>query len=129
MKILEELAPEWTRVLRHTYVQGRDGKRYKVITFQLYDRQPPPEFPNWEVNVEETDERGKRRVLIQPVLKRFFDRKLALDFHDKLLESFDEFLRLPEPKEEHKPAPKAAQAAQAAQAAPAAPDAPAAPAH
>jgi len=111
VKILEELKPEWERVLRHTYVQGRDGKHYKVLTVQLYDKQPPPEFPNWEVNVEETDDRGKRRVLVQPVLKRFFDKKLALDFHGKLLETFDDFLHLVEPKkEEHKPAAKAAEA-------------------
>ncbi len=110
MKLIEELAPSWERVLRHTYVEGRDGNRYKIITFQLYGPQPPPEFPNWEVNVEQTDERGARRVLVQPVLKRFFDKKLALDFHGKLLENFDTFLHLPEPKkEEHKPA-KAAEA-------------------
>ncbi len=107
MKLIEELSPSWVRVLRHTYVQGRDGNHYKIITFQLYESQPPAEFPNWEVNVEQTDERGARRVLVQPVLKRFFDKKLALDFHSKLLEGFDEFLHLPEPKEEHKPAAKA----------------------
>lgn len=102
-KILEEGKPEWERVLRHTFVQGRDGKHYKVITFQLYDMAPPPEFPNWEVNVEETNDRGKRTVLVQPLLKRFFDRQVALDFHQKLLDSFDDTLKLQEPKE-HKPA-------------------------
>ncbi|MBI2932059.1 MAG: hypothetical protein HYY16_10455 [Planctomycetes bacterium] len=103
VRIIEELTPEWQRVLRHTFVQGRDGKHYKIITFQLYEKTPPPEFPNWEVNVEEVDERGKRRVLVQPVLKRFFDKKFALDFHQRLLDGFDEALHLPEPKkEEHK---------------------------
>lgn len=103
VKILEELPASWERVLRHTLVQGRDGNHYKVISFQLYDKTPPPEFPNWEVNVEQVDERGQRRVLVQPVLKRFFDKKLALDFHAKLLENFDDFLHLVEPKkEEHK---------------------------
>ena len=105
MKIVEELKPEFSRQLRHTWVLGRDGKNYKISTLQLYDMTPPPEFPNWEVNVEEVDGRGKRRVLIQPVLKRFFDKRLALDFHQKLLDEFDAFLKLPEPKEEHKPAP------------------------
>jgi hypothetical protein len=107
MRVIDEVKPEWDRVLRHTFVQGRDTRHYKVVTFQLYDKQPPPEFPNWEVNVEETDDRGRRRVLIQPVLKRFFDKKIALDFHTKLLETFDDFLHLVEPKkEEHKPAAK-----------------------
>ena len=107
MNIVEELKPEFGRQLRHTWVTGRDRKNYKILTLQLYDAPPPPEFPNWEVNVEETDERGKRRVLVQPVLKRFFDRKLALEFHQKLLETFDDFLKLVEPKEEHKPAASA----------------------
>ena len=104
MRIVEELKAEFARQLRHTWVEGRDKKNYKILTLQLYDVQPPSEFPNWEVNVEETDDRGKRRVLVQPLLKRFFDRKLALEFHQKLLETFDDFLKLPEPKEEHKPA-------------------------
>jgi len=111
VKILEELAPEWAEVLRHTFVQGRDGKHYKIITFRLYPTTPPPEFPNWEVNVEETDERGKRRVLVQPVLKRFFDQKVALDFHAKLMDGFDDYLHLAEPKEEHKPKAGEAKAA------------------
>jgi hypothetical protein len=103
MKLLEELAPEFDRQLKHTWVTGRDEKGYKVLTLQLYDRQPPPEFPNWEVSVVEVDERGKIRTLVQPLLKRFFDRKVALDFHQTLLETFDDFLKLPEPKkEEHK---------------------------
>jgi len=112
VRIIEECAPEWERVLRHTFVEGRDGKHYKVITFQLYERTPPPEFPNWEVNVEETNERGKRTVLVQPLVKRFFDRKVALDFHQRLLDGFDEILKLPEPKE-HKPKPAEAKPAEA----------------
>lgn len=107
MQIVEELKPEFALQLRHTWVVGRDKKHYKVQTIQLYDFTPPPEFPNWEVSVEEVDERGKRRVLVLPVLKRFFDRKLADDFHQHLIETFDEFLHLPEPKEEHKPGEKA----------------------
>lgn len=103
VQIIEECKAEWERVLRHTHVTGRDGKHYKVITFQLYDHTPAVEFPNWEVNVEETNERGKRTVLVQPLLKRFFDRQVALDFHQKLLETFDDALKLQEPKE-HKPA-------------------------
>lgn len=113
MEIREELKPEFDRQLRHTWVVGRDKKQYRILTLQLYDFTPPPEFPNWEVSVEETDERGKRRVLVQPVLKRYFDKRLALDFHQKLLETFDDFLKLPEPKEEHKPAAPAAGAAAA----------------
>jgi hypothetical protein len=98
MKVIEELKPEWEGVLRHTFVQGRDGNHYKVITIRLYGGSPAPEFPNWEVNVEETDERGKRRSLSQPVIKRFFDRGKALEFHAKLVETFDDFLHLAEPK-------------------------------
>ncbi|HZN62334.1 MAG TPA: hypothetical protein VFC90_08005 [Planctomycetota bacterium] len=103
MKILEELAPEFDRQLKHTWVKGRDEKGYKILTLQLYDKQPPPEFPNWEVSVVEVDERGKIRTLVQPLLKRYFDKQVALDFHQTLLETFDEFLKIPEPKkEEHK---------------------------
>lgn len=107
MNLVEEIKPEHPLQLRHTWVTGRDTKHYKVITVQLYETQPPPEFPNWEVNVQEVDERGKWRVLIQPVLKRFFDRRQALMFHQELLEKFDEALKLQEPvkKGEHKPAP------------------------
>ena len=104
MKIVEELAPEFDRQLKHTWVKGRDEKDYKILTLQLYDKLPPPEFPNWEVSVVEVDERGKIRTLVQPMLKRFFDRKVALDFHRNLLETFDQALKIPEPakKEEHK---------------------------
>ena len=107
MKVLEDLAPEFDRQLKHTWVQGRDEKGYKVLTLQLYDKQPPPEFANWEVSVVEVDERGKIRTLVQPILKRFFDRKVALDYHQSLLETFDDTLKLAEAKkEEHKkPAP------------------------
>jgi hypothetical protein len=88
-------------------VKGRDEKGYKILTLQLYDRQPPPEFPNWEVSVVEVDERGKIRTLVQPMLKRFFDRGVALDFHKSLLETFDQALKIPEPpkKDEHKKPP------------------------
>jgi hypothetical protein len=107
MQILEELAPEFDRQLKHTWVKGRDEKGYKILTLQLYDRQPPPEFPNWEVSVVEVDERGKIRTLVQPMLKRFFDRGVALDFHKSLLETFDQALKIPEPpkKDEHKKPP------------------------
>jgi hypothetical protein len=103
MKIVEEIAPEFDRQLKHTWVKGRDEKGYKILTLQLYDKMPPPEFPNWEVSVVEVDERGKIRTLVQPMLKRFFDRKIALDFHQTLLETFDEALKIPEPKKEEKP--------------------------
>ena len=104
MKLVEEMKAEFDRQLRHTWVVGRDAQNYKILTLQLYDFTPPPEFPNWEVSVEQVDERGKRRVLVLPVLKRFFDKRLAIEFHQQLMESFDDFLKLIEPKkEEHKP--------------------------
>ena len=109
MQILEELKPEFDRQLRHTWLKGRDGKGYKVLTLQLYDRQPPPEFANWEVSVVEVDERGCIRTLVQPLLRRFFDRGIALDFHRMLLETFDTHFKLAEPKkEEHKKPAEAA---------------------
>jgi len=106
MKILEELKSEHPLQLRHTFVVARDTKHYKVITLQLYAKKPPAEFPNWEVNVQEVDERGKWRVLLQPLLKRFFDPRKAAEFHQELLEKFDDFLKLQEPvkKGEHKKA-------------------------
>ena len=76
-------------------------------------------------------------TLVQPMLKRFFDRKVALDFHRDLLETFDQALKIPEPvkKEEHKkPADAGAASAKPAdRPAPGAktgpPEAPSAPAH
>lgn len=110
MKILEELplVPR-ARQLRHTFVQGADEKFYKVLTFRLYDFKAPPEFATHETNVEEVNERGGRTVLVQPLIKRFFDEAEATAFHQELLEKFDGILRLQPPeKKDHKPAEKAA---------------------
>lgn len=106
MKILQELplVPR-ARQLRHTFVQGLDEKYYKILTFKLYEFKAPPEFATHETNVEEVNEKGARLVLVQPLIKRFFDEKEALDFHQQLLDTFDETLRLKAPeKKEHKPA-------------------------
>jgi len=102
MKILQELPlVERARQLRHTFVEGLDGKHYKILTFALYDFKPPPEFATHETNVEETKENGGRQVLVQPLIKRFFREDEAMAFHQELLEKFDETLRLkaPEKKE------------------------------
>jgi len=102
MKILQELPlVERARQLRHTFVEGLDGKHYKILTFALYDFKAPPEFATHETNVEETNEHGGRQVLIQPLIKRFFREDEAMAFHQELLEKFDETLRLkaPEKKE------------------------------
>ncbi len=109
MKVLEELPlVARARQLRHTFVEGADGKRYKVLTFGLYDFKAPPEFATHETNVEEVNERGGRTVLVQPLIKRFFREEEALAYHQELLEKFDETLRLhPPEKKEHKPAEKA----------------------
>ena len=102
MKILQELPlVQRARQLRHTYVQGKDEKHYKILTFALYDFKAPPEFATHETNVEEVNENGGRTVLIQPLIKRFFREEEAMAFHQELLEKFDETLRLkaPEKKE------------------------------
>ena len=106
MKILQELPlVARARQLRHTYLQGADEKHYKVITFRLYDFKAPPEFATHETNVEEVNEKGERFVLVQPLIKRFFNEKEALDFHQQLLDGFDAALNLKAPeKKEHKPA-------------------------
>lgn len=98
MRVIEELALKHDRQLRHTMVLGRDEKHYKIYTFQLYDHEPPAEFPNFEVNVQECEPDGTFHVLVQPFLKRFFRKGLALDMHQQLLDNFDELLQLPEPK-------------------------------
>jgi hypothetical protein len=110
VKILSELPlVQRARQLRHTFVQGADEKFYKVLTFRLYDFKAPPEFATHETNVEEVNERGGRTVLVQPLIKRFFNEAEATAFHQDLLEKFDEVLRLQPPeKKEHKPAEKAA---------------------
>ena len=102
MNILQELPlVERARQLRHTFVEGLDGKRYKILTFKLYDFKASPEFATHETNVEEVNERGGRTVLVQPLIKRFFREDEAMGFHQELLEKFDETLRLkaPEKKE------------------------------
>ena len=106
MKILQELPlVARARQLRHTFVQGADEKHYKIITFALYDFKPSPEFATHETNVEETNEKGGRTVLVQPLIKRFFNEAEALAFHQTLIETFDQALRLKAPeKKEHKPA-------------------------
>ena len=102
-KIIREEPPKkHARQIRHTFVQGQDGKHYKVITFGLYDWEPEPEFHRFETNVQECDERGKWRVLVQPLLKRFFKQEHAEKFHDQLLQHFDQVLKLPVPKVEKK---------------------------
>ena len=64
MKILQELPlVQRARQLRHTFVQGRDEKYYKILTFKLYDFKPSPEFATHETNVEEVNERGGRTVV------------------------------------------------------------------
>ena len=98
MKLIEELALNHGRQLRHTLVQGRDEKHYKVYTFRLYDTDPPAEFSNFEVNVQECEPDGTYRVLVQPFLKRFFAKDPAMKMHQQLLDEFDELLELPEPK-------------------------------
>lgn len=107
MKLLQELplVPR-ARQMRHTFVQGRDNNYYKILTFRLYDKTPPPEFPNWETNVEQVDERGARRVLVQPLMRRFFNKDEAVAFHQRLFDHFDEMMHLPEPEppKEHKKA-------------------------
>jgi hypothetical protein len=110
MKIIQELPlVARARQLRHTFVQGLDEKHYKVLTFRLYDFRVPPEFATHETNVEEVNESGGRTVLVQPLIKRFFNEEEAIAFHQELLEKFDEVLRLKAPeKKEHKPAEKAA---------------------
>ena len=108
MKILQELPlVERARQLRHTFVQGLDGKHYKILTFKLYDFYSPPEFATHETNVEETNERGGRTVLVQPLIKRFFREEEATAFHQEVLETFDALLNLKAPeKKEHKAAEK-----------------------
>jgi hypothetical protein len=102
MKVLQELPlVERARQLRHTYVEGLDGKHYKILTFKLYEFPVSSEFATHETNVEEVNERGGRQVLVQPLIKRFFREDEALAFHQQLMEKFDETLRLkaPEKKE------------------------------
>lgn len=95
MQILRELDPvPGARQLRHTFVQGTDGKHYKVLTMRLYDFPVGPEFATHETSVEQVTPEGDRRVLVQPFLRRFFAEKEALAFHQELLEKFDETLRL-----------------------------------
>jgi len=102
MKILQELPlVPIARQLRHTFVEGADEKRYKILTFRLYDFKVAPEFATHEVNVEETNPNGGRTTLVQPLIKRFFREDEALAFHQELIETFDAALNLkaPEKKE------------------------------
>ncbi len=109
MKILQELEPvARARQLRHTFVQGADGKHYKVLTSRLYGFSVGPEFATHETSVELVNPQGGRRALVQPFLKRFFDEPEALAFHQEILDKFDETLRLNAPAKP--PEKKAAEA-------------------
>ena len=102
-KVLREETPAArARQLRHTLVQARDGRHFRVLTFKLYDADPPLEFHRYETNVQECDERGKFRVLVQPLLKRFYREEHALRFHEQLLQHFDRVLGIREEAEGHK---------------------------
>jgi hypothetical protein len=100
MEVIKELEPSHARQLRHTFVQGRDGNYYKILTFQLYEMAPPPEFANYEVNVQKVDKQGRFNELVVPFLKRFKVKEDALRLHDELLKEFDNILKLEELKEE-----------------------------
>lgn len=102
MKVVEEVRPRYDRQIKHTLIQARNGVYYKILTHQLYDRTPPSEFHNFEVNVQQVDEHGKYRELIVPYFRRYYSRDEALAHHQFLLEKFDETLAIEEPKVEHK---------------------------
>lgn len=109
MKVIQELPlVAKARQLRHTFVEGADEKRYKVLTFKLYDFKVSAEFATHEVNVEEVNANGGRTTLVQPLIKRFFREEEALAFHQDVLDRFDALLNLKAPeKKEHKAAEKA----------------------
>lgn len=102
MKVVREIPSKYTRQLKHTLVQARNGKHYQILTHQLYDRTPPPEFHNFEVNVQEVNDQGKFRELIVPYYRRYYSKDEALAHHQFLLETFDETLAIEEAKVEHK---------------------------
>lgn len=104
MESVRELDPRAPRQIRHTLVRGRDKKLYKVLTFQLYDRMPPPEFHNFEVNVQLVDDDEKFRELFVPYYRRYYSKEEALAHHGELLEKFDDLLQLEAPAEHGKPA-------------------------
>ena len=99
MKIISETPPKYSRQLRHTIVEGGNGKFYAILTQQLYDRQPHPEFPNYEVAVNETDINGKFKVLVGIYLKRFCAKEDAVATYQKILDNFDELLNIPQKQE------------------------------
>ena len=114
MNVIKEMEPNGrARQLRHTFVKGADNKHYKILTFKLYDFTASPEFATHETNVEEVNEKGARFVLVQPLIKRFFEETEAMTFHQDLLDKFDAVLNLkaPEKKEQKKAPPKPAPAA------------------
>jgi hypothetical protein len=98
MKVVREEPLAHSRQLRHTLVQGRDGKYYKIYTFQLYDTPPTAEFPLYEVSVTEVDASGRYRILVQLLLKRFYEKEDALKQHEALLEGGDDLLGLKAPE-------------------------------
>jgi hypothetical protein len=107
MELVEELTPRvGTRQLRHTMVKGIDTKHYKILTLQLYPSEPPPEFHNFEVNVQRVDEDGTYKELIVPYFRRFYKKDEALEHHEKLLTKLDETLELEAPPAPKKPVTK-----------------------
>lgn len=111
MRMIEDNETAAGRQLRRTLVEGRNLATYSVVTRQLYDRCPPPEFPNYETVVQHLPSSGGWTELVVPLQKRFHKQEDSLAFHDALLKDFDAMLKVPEPppkKAEHRPAPAAA---------------------
>lgn len=94
MEVVRELGAERPRHIRHTLVKGGDGKFYKVLTFRLYDMDPPDEFHNFEVNVMLCDEHGRFSELFVPYYRRTYSQEEAVRHHAELLQTFDETLAL-----------------------------------
>lgn len=103
MQVVREMSLAHPKGLRKTLVRGIDDRHYTIYTFRLYDRDPAPEFANFEVNVIQTDDHGDYQLLNQPFFQRFYSREEALARHEDLLESLDKTLQLqaPQPKKSH----------------------------
>ncbi|MBI4242757.1 MAG: hypothetical protein HY606_01600 [Planctomycetes bacterium] len=101
MRIIKELDADNIKKFRHTFIQGQDNKNYKILTFKLYDIETGPEFPKFEVNVQQVKEDWTFDRLIVPHYCRFISKEAALDYHRVLLDKFDEILGLKSLQPQH----------------------------
>lgn len=98
MRIIKELKSDNSKKLKHTLVQATDEHFYKILTFKLYEIETGPEFSQYEVNIQQVEQDETFTKLVVPHFRRFMTKQEALDYHQEVLDKFEQLLGI-KPKE------------------------------